>query len=94
MSFSDNSKYKGAPMRTVTTPEGRTVPVVEAPAREDTETLGWLKWRQGQRLDLVAHRHLNGAADWWRLPDHNNQMIPEATAGLPEMAVPVKPRDR
>lgn len=94
MSFSDDSKYKGAATRLAKTPEGRSVTIVEAPAREEAQTLGWHRWRQGQRLDLIAYRHLNGPGDWWRLPDHNNQMVPEATANLDEMAVPVKPRDR
>lgn len=94
MSFSNDSKYKGVGTRVVTSPEGRPVTIAEAPPREETATMGWHRWRQGQRLDLIAYRHLNGAGDWWRLPDHNNQMLPEATAGLPEMAVPVKPRDR
>ena len=94
MTFSDDSKYRAAGTRHVTAPDGRTVRVAEAPRREDTATMGWHHWRQGQRLDLIAYRHLNGAGDWWRLPDHNNQMLPEATAGLREMAVPTKPRDR
>lgn len=93
MTISGVSKYQSTQTRTATTPEGRTVTVREAPAREDAPTLGWHRWRQGQRLDLIAHRHLGGPAEWWRLPDHNNQMLPEATASLPEMAVPGRPRD-
>ena len=94
MNFSDDSKYKGIATRQTQTPEGRTVTIAEAPLREETTTRGWHRWHQGQRLDLVANRHLNGPGDWWRLPDHNNQMLPEAAANLPEMAVPVKPKDR
>jgi hypothetical protein len=94
VTFADDSKYKGAPLRQAQTPEGRAVNVVATPAREVTETLGWLRRRQGQRLDLIADRHLNGPGDWWRLPDHNNRMLPDAAAQMAEMAIPKKPRDR
>jgi hypothetical protein len=94
VSFSNDSKYKASASRIALSPEGRAVTIAETPPREDTPTMGWHRWTQGQRLDLISNRYLNGAGDWWRLPDHNNQMLPEAAANLPEMAVPLKPRDR
>lgn len=94
MSFTDDSKYKGVATRVTESPEGRVVTVAEAPHREESPTLGWINRRQGNRLDLLAYNHLNGPGDWWRLPDHNNQMLPDATLEQPEMAVPVKAKDR
>ena len=93
-SFSDHSKYKGAATRITTTLDGDPVKVVETPRPEEANTLGWVLRRQGQRLDLLAYNHLNGPGDWWRLPDHNNQMVPDAVLEQPELAVPLKARDR
>ena len=93
-SFSDDSKYKGAATRITTTPDGAPVTVVDTPRQEEASTLGWVTRRQGQRLDLLAYNHLNGPGDWWRLPDHNNQIVPDATLEQLEIAVPLKARDR
>ncbi|GJM38875.1 MAG: hypothetical protein DHS20C19_22420 [Acidimicrobiales bacterium] len=92
MTFDANSRYTGASLRTVTGPDGKPVTVVDPPTTVAEPTLGWHLYRQGQRLDHIAHRFLGHATQWWRLPDHNNAMWPDALAGAPEIAVPPKKR--
>ena len=92
MSFDQNSRYKNAVQRVVTGPEGNPVQIVDPPTRVEEPTFGWHLRRQGQKLDHVAHRYLGGATQWWRLPDHNDAMWPDALADAPEIAVPPKNR--
>ena len=92
MSFGDHSRYKNAALRTVTGPDGNPVTIVDPPSRTVEPTTGWHLKVQGQRLDQIAHAFLGHAAEFWRLPDHNNAMWPDAIVEAQEMAVPPKKR--
>lgn len=79
--FAPDSRYHGLPTAQATLPDGRTVVYVTRrflPPPENFTPLQTVTVRDGERLDLLATRHVGVATQWWRLADANGAMLPEA----------------
>lgn len=84
--FAPDSRYHGLPTAQTTLPDGRTVVYVTRrllPPPEHFAPLQTLTVRAGERLDLLAARHVGMALQWWRLADANGAMLPEALVHAP-----------
>lgn len=84
--FAPDSRYHGLPTAQTTLPDGRTVVFVTRrllPPPEHFAPLQTVTVRAGERLDLLAARHVGIATQWWRLADANGAMLPEALVATP-----------
>lgn len=84
--FAPDSRYHGLPTAQTTLPDGRTVVFVTRrflPPPEHFALLRTLTVRDGERLDLLAARHVGLATQWWRMADANGAMLPEALVHTP-----------
>jgi hypothetical protein len=84
--FAADSRYHGLPTAQTTLPDGRTVVFVTRrflPPPEHFALLRALTVREGERLDLLAARHVGLATQWWRMADANGAMLPEALVHAP-----------
>jgi hypothetical protein len=78
--FPPTSRYAGLPTAKVTSRAGReTVYVTRrfVPGPERFATLKEEVVGTGDRVDLLAARHLGDAEQWWRLCDANRAVRPE-----------------
>jgi hypothetical protein len=84
--FPPASRYHGLPTAQATLPDGRTVVYVTRrflPPPERFAPLQTLTVVAGDRLDLLAARHLGDPLASWRLADANGAMRPEALVERP-----------
>lgn len=73
MAFSKTSRYATTATVQVTLPDGRVVTALKLrrpPARAGEE----VAIRDGDRLDLLAHRHLGDATAHWKIADANSEV--------------------
>lgn len=77
--FDPNSRYAKKPLATYTKVGGIEVRYVLrrfCPRGEDLPILAEVVVQEGDRLDLVAHRTIGDALQFWRVCDANNAMNP------------------
>ena len=73
MAFSKTSRYAKTPTVLVTLPGGRVVTAVKL-RRPEPRAGEEVAVRDGDRLDLLAHRHLGDAAAHWKIADANAEL--------------------
>lgn len=77
--FDYTSRYYATPRATHTTARGRELAYVTRrflPRGASLPLLAELTVRQGERLDLVAHRSLGDPLQFWRIADANDAVDP------------------
>ncbi|MCA9662284.1 MAG: LysM domain-containing protein [Myxococcales bacterium] len=75
MAFAKNSRYAKTPTVEVKLADGRTVTAVKLRRipRADADSEAYAV-RDGDRLDLLAHRQLGDATAHWRIADANSEV--------------------
>jgi hypothetical protein len=95
--FPANSRYFGVPTLTRTERDGRTVAYLARrfiPPPEDF-TLAFVHTAvQGDRLDLLASTYLGDPEQWWKIPDANGAMQPDALTDTPGRKLRIALPDR
>lgn len=79
--FPPNSRYNGLPTLTHVFPDGRAVAYVTRRFIPGPEYYLLAREHlvvQGDRLDLLAARHLADPEQWWKIADANVALVPEA----------------
>lgn len=77
--FDNTSRYAKLPTTTVTDSTGRLVTYVQRrflPAGDSHRVLVEVSVTAGDRLDLIAHRTLGNAEQYWRICDANDALDP------------------
>jgi len=77
--FDFTSRYAKLETLSYTAPDGRTVAYVRRrflPPGETLPVLAEVTVSAGERLDLLTHRTLGDALQFWRIADANNAMNP------------------
>lgn len=92
-SFPATSRYAGVGV-TVHDPGGEQPPIPHlrrrpCPPVERFATLYAISIVEGDRRDLIAHRHLGDAELWWRIADANGVLDPRSLTATPGAAVRV-----
>ncbi|MFI0237710.1 LysM domain-containing protein [Streptomyces sp. NPDC016845] len=80
------SRYYNTPVAVHTEPDGRELPYLRRRLLPDPATLGTLAEHTvstGDRLDLLAHRYLGSADQWWQIADANPALDPAELTGTP-----------
>ncbi|MBP2477024.1 nucleoid-associated protein YgaU [Crossiella equi] len=68
------SRYHGLPVAELELADGRVVPYLGRrllPEPQEFAQIGEHVVRQGEHVDLIAHRVLGDAGQWWRIADAN-----------------------
>lgn len=86
--FFAGSRYEKLVTYTATRRDGRSVTVVRLPLPVRLPLAGYHERREGERLDLVAARHLKDATAFWRLADANNAVVPDSLAAARLIGIP------
>ncbi|GAA1382109.1 hypothetical protein GCM10009639_00820 [Kitasatospora putterlickiae] len=80
------SRYHGVPVVVRTEPDGRQVPYLRRrllPRPDGLTPLAEHTVSAGDRLDLLAHRYLGSADQWWRIADANPVVDPRELTATP-----------
>jgi hypothetical protein len=80
--FDEKSRYQKADTFVAIDVRGRAVVVVAPPPPLPRVLLGIHLLKQGERLDHLAAKYLNNPAEFWRIAEQNNVMLPEALSGV------------
>lgn len=78
--FPQDSRYYGFTSQTYTFADGRTVAYLQrrlVPDPSQFATIGQVKVKQNDRLDLIASTYLADPILFWRLADANGALRPE-----------------
>jgi hypothetical protein len=86
--FDANSRYANAGTYVVTLRDGTPVRVTRIPLPDRYPVLGWHRRTDGERLDLIAFKHLDDATAAWRLGWTNDAMVLDALARHELIAIP------
>jgi hypothetical protein len=86
--FFPGSRYEKLGTYAATRRDGTTVTVTRLPLPAMPPLLGYHARAEGERLDLVAARHLKDPTAFWRLADANNAVAPDALAASPLIGIP------
>ncbi|MEU5425157.1 tail protein X [Streptomyces olivoreticuli] len=74
--ISSSSRYARHPVELVTGPDGVSRRVISAVPQETIRTRARrYRWREGDRVDLLAYRHYGDATQWWRIADVNPHVM-------------------
>ena len=79
--FAANSRYARTGTTTYTAPDGRMIEHLArrfVPPPERFDEIGEHTVGDGERLDLIAHLHLNDPEQFWRIADANPTLAPQA----------------
>ena len=91
--FFEGSRYRRTPEATLSDGQGRTLPLMALREPAATEVALVYTVREGDRLDLLAHKFVLDPRKWWLIADANPDVLT-----LEEMLVPGRPlripRDR
>lgn len=90
--FDLNSRYAGLPLYPITNREGRTIMIVPTPDAPGEPLLGYHRRHQGERLDHLAYAYLGEGAQFWRICELADVMVPDALAEAREIPIPPKNR--
>jgi hypothetical protein len=87
------SRYEGIPVLVHTDPQGRELPYVALRVIPPTPGQARRLVTPGDRLDLLAHRHLGDPEQFWRLCDANRAFRPEELTAEPgrALSIPLAP---
>ncbi|MFB7469388.1 hypothetical protein [Kitasatospora sp. NPDC056184] len=86
------SRYHGVPVSVRTEPDGRQVPYLGRrllPAPDGLTPLAEHTVGTGDRPDLLAHRYLGSADQWWRIADANPVVDPRELTATPGRRITV-----
>ena len=83
------SRYEGLPVLTHTDPQGRERPYVALRLIPPTPGQARALVTPGDRLDLLAHRHLGDPEQYWRLCDANTVIHPDELTARPGRVIDV-----
>jgi hypothetical protein len=86
--FDPKSRYIEAETYTTTDRRGRTVTALTPAPRPEQLPLGDHRRRDGQRLDHLANFYLSDPLGFWRIAEHNDAMLPDATAEADIVRIP------
>jgi len=86
--FFPGSRYLPLGTYTATRRDGTTVRVTRLPLPARVRLAGYHRRMVGERLDLVAARHLKDATAFWRLCDANDAVSPDALGAVPLVGIP------
>src|SRR4051812_41719649 len=81
-----SSRYHGVPVAVHTEPDGRQVPYLRRRLLPDPARLGSIAEHSvsvGDRLDMLAHRYLGSADQWWQIADANPALDPRELTATP-----------
>ncbi|MGP3999969.1 hypothetical protein [Streptomyces sp. 8N706] len=87
-----SSRYHGIPTAVHTLPDGREVPYTARrllPGPEELEELAEHTVSTGERPDLLGHRYLGSADQWWRIADANPVLDPAELTAEPGRTIGV-----
>lgn len=87
--FFAGSRYLNLGTYTATRRDGTVVTVTRLPLPVQAPLAGYHQRMVGERLDLVAARHLKDPTAFWRLCDENNAVSPDALGATPLIGIPV-----
>jgi hypothetical protein len=87
--FFPGSRYEKLATYTATRRDGTTVIVVRLPLPSTPPLVGYHQRSEGERLDLVAARHLKDATAFWRLADANDAVVPDSLAAAELVGIPL-----
>jgi len=90
--FFPDSRYAAAGTYEVTLADGTVVTATRIPGPVARATLGWHRRLDGERLDLIAYRHLKDATKAWQLCEANDALSPDALAARDLIAIPPQGR--
>jgi hypothetical protein len=90
--FFPGSRYEKLATYTATRRDGTRVTVVKLPLPARPALRGYHERQEGERLDLIAARHLKDATAFWRLCDANDAVVPDALASHPLVGIPQEGR--
>ena len=87
------SRYEGIPVLGHTDSQGRQRPYIALRVIPSTPGQARRLVEPGDRLDLLAHRHLGDPEQFWRLCDANLAFRPEELTAEPgrALAIPLAP---
>ena len=89
--FEDKSRYaQFAEVIETTDRRGRRVLAVTPAEPPRQRRLGDHLRKDGQRLDHLASFYLADASGFWRLCEHNDEILPDALAEIDVISIPVK----
>ena len=86
--FFPGSRYLQLGTYAATRRDGTTVTVTRLPLPVRVRLAGYHRRMVGERLDLVAARHLKDATAFWRLCDENDAVSPDALGAAPLVGIP------
>jgi hypothetical protein len=90
--FFPGSRYLPLGTYAATRRDGTTVTVTRLPLPAPARVVGYHRRMVGERLDLVAARHLKDATAFWRLCDANDAVSPDALGAAPLIGIPEEGR--
>jgi hypothetical protein len=85
-SFGPASRYRGVPLRSITTPSGTQISYVSRrfiPPPADFTELQLYRVQQGDRVDVVAAAQLGNPLSYWQLCDANTALAPPDVVAVP-----------
>lgn len=88
--FDPKSRYRDVETYQMVDRRGRVIAVVATPPPSEESLLGYHVLKEGQRLDLLAHRYLENATGFWRICELNESMLAESLTEAAEIAIPTK----
>ena len=84
--FPPNSRYNGIPVLALTRPDGRAVAYLARRFIPPVDSRTFVREHavvHGDRLDLLAGRHLGDPEQWWKIADTNTTLRPEQLTETP-----------
>jgi hypothetical protein len=85
--FFSGSRYLGLGIYSATLRSGTTVTVTTLPLPAQAPLAGYHRRLVGERLDLVAARHLRNPTAFWELCDDNNAVSPDALGAAARIGI-------
>lgn len=84
------SRYAKSTVYPIVNSNGRTIMIVSTPDAPADELLGFYRRREGERIDHLAAAYLGDGAQYWRMCELADVMVPDALAEAREIPIPVK----
>jgi hypothetical protein len=85
-----DSRYAKSTVYPIVNRDGRTIMVMSTPEAPADDLLGYYRRREGERLDHLGAAYLGDGAQYWRMCELADVMVPDALAEAREIPIPVK----
>jgi hypothetical protein len=85
-----DSRYAKSAVYPIVNRDGRTIMVVSTPDVPGDALLGYYRRREGERIDHLASAYLGDGAQYTRICELADVMVPDALAEAREIPIPVK----